>query len=207
MTGRYRLTFNKPAVVQLLQTANGEEADGIKVRLEDGKLSFLPVCDSDENDVLLLEHRSRGGMEAMVEGTLSKELIAALSHDAGPFSVLTRRAGGWIVPVPHPEEQAPPKFVPHVRVWDNIVVEKAAPKAKKADKTNGSLHHMIDELHQARQVVAAFDLKAPRRGATPKKVREARALLTSFEGMVADLLPEIGAARMMLGKLTGDNAH
>lgn len=207
MTDGYRLTFNKPAVAQLLHTDDGEQADGLKVRIEDGKVSFLPVHGSKEGDVLRIETRSRGGVEAAVEGTMADDLIRALANDDGPFSILHRQAGGWLAPTPHPSGEAPSKFVPHVRVWQSGVVRPKRAKAAKATRRKTgkqesglNIVQMFDQLIQARQTVVAFD-RDKRRGQPPRAVREAREALSAFESMVTDFLPEISEAHSILGKI------
>jgi hypothetical protein len=218
MTGLYRLTFNKPAVAQLLHTDSGETADGLKVRInEDGVAQFMPVRGSKDGDTLRLEKRSRGGVEATVEGSMAEDIAAALSHDVGPFHTLKRAGQGWLETKPHKSEEAPSKFVPHVRLWDmgakatkpaklgrpKKVRQVAQQSAVATPATRGnptSIGEMFDHLRRAKSTLSSYGAEK-RRGQPPREVREAREALAAFQQAAVDFLPEISEAHAILHRI------
>lgn len=226
MTDSFRLTFNKPAVAQLLLTDTGETADGLKVRIEDGKAQFLPVRGSNDGDVLSLTDRSRGGVEATIEGSMADDIAEALRNNDGPFHTLNRVGQGWLEAQPHGRAEAPSKFVPHVRVWDaDVVARPKKSKTKAAKKTtsrrNGSsrtqptaergpmsVPDMIEQLRTAKRRLDVFDSEK-RRGQPPREIREAREAIAAFQQAAIDFLPEIVEAHAILHRVvegSGDEA-
>lgn len=210
MSESYRLTFNKPAVSNLLQTDSGEAANGLRVRIENGVASFMPVRDSNDDDVVRLEGRSRGGVEATIEGSMADELKDALDNEAGPFFTIKRIGAGWMGVNPHPHAEAPSKFTPHVRVWHSGVVRpraargtakaaKAAPKTVSMPVASTSLNvpAMFEQLRKAKTTLAAFSTEK-RRGQPPREVREAREALAAFSRNAVEFLPEIAQAHSIL---------
>ncbi len=203
MTDTYRLTFNKPAVAQLLHTENGESADGLKVRIENGTVQFMPVRkDADDDDVLTLEHRSRGGVEALIEGSMAGELAETLTHPDGPFMTLNRVGGGWLGVDPHGKADAPSKFVPHVRLWNIGGAKPVAAKKPKRRNTVAQTPFDFDQtlqfLQKAKETVAEH-AGLRRRGQPPRELRAARDALASFETMAIEVFPGIAEAHAILG--------
>jgi hypothetical protein len=222
MTGSYRLTFNKPAVAQLLVTDGGEAADGLKVRIEDGSAQFLPVRGSKDGDVIQLDARSRGGVEATVEGSMAEDLAKALENDSGPFHTMHRAAHGWLGVSTHDDAAAPSKFVPHVRVWEAGVTTKKPAKGakpakagksgknKSADVTvapvNGNtIGDMFDYLRDAKALADEYAQNS-KRGLPPREIRDARMALAQFEQMAIDFLPEITEAHAILHRVVSRGA-
>ncbi len=131
MTDRFKLTFNKPAVRQFLE---GDDK-GLRIRVDNGVVMFKTSKTANLADAAPLDQRTRGGIEAVVEGESAANILANLHNPAGPFFVLKRREGGWVAAEPYDGADAPPKFEPHVRVW--TAREKTAEKpVKKKAKTS-----------------------------------------------------------------------
>lgn len=198
----YRLTFNKPAVAQLFITELGEPANGLRVRFHKGRVQFSPVNVTGP-DVLVFVPRSRGGVEAIVEGSMAEELMNKLSHAYGPFSLLRRSAGGWIEATPYSLSDNPPKFDPHVRTWGVPVHKRRKPKAVARSEAEFSdetkIHQMFGYLRRAKELVAKHD-ENPRRGQPSKDLIVARKAINEFNRLVADIIPEIGQIHNILDK-------
>lgn len=181
-----RLTFNKPTVGHYFK---GEEATGVRVKIEDGVVQFLPVNQTGGKDFLPVEVRERGGAIAIVEGTRAAELAEALHNSAGPFFTLERVKGGWLQATPYPKNSAPAKFEPHVRVWvpkeeTAQVVRSVAPSVAPA--TN--LPALLQMVRNAQATVAAFQ-SSKKPGRPPREVLEARQHLEDFRRLAAEIAP------------------
>jgi hypothetical protein len=210
MTDTHRLTFNKPAVEQLFYAEDGEPADGLRVKLPDnGPVQFLPVHDCDDDDVVELRTRQRGGVEAVIEGELADTLIERLAHDRGPFHVLEPAGGGWLVANPYRKEGHPPKFKPHVRPWAAKKVPTTTRRKTTSDnveipsedgKGAVTVEDMVNTVREAYQTVTEYDAQNIR-GRPPKHISEAKVALAEFQKVSLDVFPEIRAAHQMLGRI------
>lgn len=128
----FKITFNKPAVKMFFQ---GEDAHGIKIKVENGNILFKPCGEDQANDldVVPIMDKVRGGAEAKIEGSRSGELLALLTNPLGnPYYLLNRASGGWMEAVPHTGPRyAPERWEPHIRVWPL----EDAPAADTAETT------------------------------------------------------------------------
>lgn len=199
----FRLTFNKPTIERYFA---GEDATGVRVKIEDGVVQFLPVADKKGADVLPIELRTRGGAEAMVEGTMADDLQQALNNPDGPFFTLSRIKGGWLAAKPWPKDSAPPKFEPHVRSWaPKLVAAASASPSLRAD----SLSAFVDLVRAAEKTVNDF-AASKRPGRPPREVLEAKQALDDFRALAAHYTPQgvdvglVNQAQALLAKaLTG----
>lgn len=176
----FRLTFNKPMISL---NFGGEQEAAVRIKIEDGIVSFLPVMDASSPDALPISVRTRGGGEAYVEGNKATELRAALTNEVSPFFTLQRQEGGWLVAVPWMRDVPPPKPVPHVRGW--TPTEGAEALTKDVDFNNEALDGFVSLVQNARQTMAMF-AEEKRPGRPPKEIVEARSTLA-----LADRLVEI----------------
>ncbi|RYF07963.1 MAG: hypothetical protein EOO77_25455 [Oxalobacteraceae bacterium] len=145
----FKMTFNKPSVKMFFQ---GEDAIGIKVKLEGHKVFFRPVSEigPDENDVVPITLNKRGGAEAVAEGSQSGNLLQLLTNPLGyPYYLLKRTTGGWMEAIPHTGPRfAPERWEAHLRVWP-----REALSTKPVDELN--LHnddHALSGLPASQQM-------------------------------------------------------
>lgn len=190
-----RLTFNKPTVVHHMLG----DIRGVKVAIENGAVQFLPVSDIDDNDVLPLQFRTRGGAEVIVEGKRVGELKAALEHQT-PFATLERTTGGWLKASPWDSEEDPPKFSTHIRVWAPKAERKTTkPKIKKAvGKTK--IEHIntgpIDLTAMVNEAKALLDGHVPHRGRPSREISQARQLINEVIALGEKLKRESTTAKL-----------
>jgi hypothetical protein len=191
-----RLTFNKPAVVQYIR--DDEQTKGLKIRVEDGMVHFLPVDEITDGDVVPLIGdkpgiyvRKRGGAEVIIEGSMADDVADAFQNESGPFFVLSRQKNtGWLVAKPHLSAEAPSKFTAHLRVWNDEYGRMSQPdvKAKKttrkiSDKTATKTSSIFDisdpmeRINKAREIVNA--VRGP--GRPSRAYVEARDAVAAFD--------------------------
>lgn len=185
----FKLTFNKPAVRQFIE---GEEAGGLRIKIQDGAVMFMPAPNDSKPDTAKLMPRTRGGFEAIVDGSEADKVLKALKNRAGPFFVLKRVSKDWVVAEPYAGKDAPPKFEPHVRVWSPTL--KAAKPVKQPKTTRRMTPATAPVEMSTPLAMAAFDQIAtinwayqklaepPHPGRPDKETLEARAIRDSFEG-------------------------
>lgn len=114
----FKLTFNKPASKAFFE---GEDAEGIRVKIENGAVLFkaVPKIGPDDKDVVPVTERVRGGVQAYIEGSQAGALLQLLTNPLGyPFYTIKRRANGWMEAVAHTGPKfEPERWEPHIRVW------------------------------------------------------------------------------------------
>ena len=183
MAATLKLTFNKPAVRQFID----EGSKGLRIKVENGVVMFKPASTRDGADVARLDARTRGGYEALVEGTGVEALAKTLSNPDGPFYVLRKTSKGFVTAQPWPHAEAPPKFEPHVRVWKSVTAPKkktAAPAAPRAANSGGD----STDAYLNRVRWAYGKLGEPTRPGRPsKELVEARHIKEAFEHAAFDL--------------------
>jgi hypothetical protein len=140
----FRLTFNKPAVRQFIE--GDEKNTHLKIKIDGGIVMFMPSGASDADTAKLMS-RTRGGYEAVIEGSESDEVLRLLTNPTGPFFVLHRHSKDWVAASPYTGGGAPPKFEPHVRVWAETTPKAVAPTKKKT----------VARVTKERAQVATFD--------------------------------------------------
>jgi hypothetical protein len=192
----FKLTFNKPAVRQFIE---GEETGGLRIKLDNGVVQFMPSTTSGP-DTTPLTQRTRGGYEAIIEGDSADSVLEALHNPNGPFFVLKRVSKDWVAAEPYNGKDAPPKFEPHVRVWapglPKAVAKIKKPRATKAvARTNDPIivqqpSDPMDRVHWAYEMLS----EAARPGRPSKELVEARAIRASFEDAALNFMSktEIG---------------
>lgn len=214
MSDKFKLTFNKPAVRQFLE---GDDK-GLRIRAENGVVMFRTSKLATDEDATALDQRTRGGFEATVEGERASEILASLKNPAGPFFVLKRKTDGWVAAEPYKGSDAPPKFEPHVRVWNSrekVVVEKAAPKkrTKSERRTKSSAAPLSSSdapyLDTVRAAYARLsEVARPGRPSNEERQSrmEAREIVSSFETTAKELMGmQTDSARLDLSGLV--SAH
>lgn len=175
MTNAFKITFNKPAQLAFFE---GEDASGLKINLSEESLVLTPARRAKGSDVVPLHPRSRGGLEAVIDGSMTEDLKSALHNPDGPFFILQRRKGGSLAVVPWGRSEAPPKFTPHLRVWMD------RPECFAVDSYN-DFPSLIHQLRNAKEIVnQAMNEKRP--GRPTKEVAEAKKLLRSFTELAED---------------------
>lgn len=114
----FKITFNKPASKAFFE---GEDAEGIRVKIENGAVLFkaVPKIGPDDKDVVPVTERVRGGVQAYIEGSQAGALLKLLTNPLGyPFYTIKRRANGWMEAVAHTGPKfEPERWEPHIRVW------------------------------------------------------------------------------------------
>lgn len=107
------LTFNRPAVLAFF----GDAVDAVRVRIEGpSHISIKPVpAKTRGRDVFPLHHRTRGGAEIVVKGSLVEQLVQQADVESGTHIKLERGSRNWISG--EAVEDKPSKVVPTARVW------------------------------------------------------------------------------------------
>lgn len=195
MSDRFKLTFNKPAVRQFLE---GDDK-GLRIRVDNGVVMFK-TSKSVVADAAPLEQRTRGGIEAIVEGESAASVLENLNNPAGPFYVLKRRENGWVAAEPYGGADAPPKFEPHVRVWtarEKTAEKPVKKKAKVGRRVKVSAAPTIEQgvdtpyLDKVRSAYGKLS-EAARPGRPSNEERqgrmEARDIVASFEATAKELM-------------------
>ena len=173
-----KLTFNKPATKAFFE---GIDACGIQVEFVDGSVMFKPVNQEAGEKVVRITQRSRGGTEALVEGSLAADLYAVRPDPHQPYFVLSR-VSGWIVAAPYVgTKQEPPRFEPHVRVWIKGEV-KPPSDALIAAVQNMSQGQLFAAIREAEYLVARYDAQT-KPGRPPREISQARELLQVVDNL------------------------
>lgn len=201
---QFTLTFNKPAFKMFFE---GEEAQGLKIRVQDGMVQFRPVASDQGADTARLEQRERGGLAASIEGDASSTILEHLKNPNGlPYFMLSRAAKGWITATPFEGPgREPPRFHPQVRVW---VKNSARPlplhlihDVRKMDVAN-----FVQELRDAKNLIDKHS-QLKKIGRPPAEVTAARDKIKLFADVARDVLPLTGLWRayLALGRYLGAN--
>ena len=202
----FTLTFNKPAYKMFFE---GEEATGLKIRVQDGIVQFRPV-DSDEedgSDTASLSMRERGGVAAVIEGTASDTIFSHLKNPHGlPYFLLSRAPKGWITATPFEGPgREPPRFAPQVRVWTKSTA-RPLPLHLIHDMKGMEVANFVQELREAKSIIDDHS-KKKKIGRPPADVTAARDKIKLFADVARDILPVNGLWRayLMLGRYLGAN--
>jgi hypothetical protein len=181
----FKLTFNKPAVQSFFE---GEDADGLKVGIEQNAVVFTPVNGSKDSDVIPLLERTRGGVEAVVEGRMAAQLAMALENPHGSFFTLKRMKGGAVQAVPYASADAPSKFTPHMRAWlpKTMDTEGAPAVMPNIDE----FPRFLEGVRAAKRLVDEHST-VKRAGRPSREVSEARRLLAQFSELSQEIIPTV----------------
>lgn len=170
----FRCTLNKPGMLLVVG-----DAPSVDLRRLGGGLVLRP---SRSRGSFTVEPRERGGGEFSVEGERAAELWPVLLDVAGgpgkPFYSLVRE-GEWFRLTPEPA--APPRYIPHLRVW------RAEPAAPVRVETWDDEPTWASRIRHAASVVQAHEA-ASRIGRPSREVVEAMALMETFKRLATDLL-------------------
>ena len=114
-----RFTFNLPAERRYF----ADDTKGLRIRLERGTVFLQPSTDMDGDDIMSLATRTRGGRstDLHADATAAKQIMKVFGRNGftttKPFFVLQDKGDGWIRLEHFPETSAPPKPIPHLRIW------------------------------------------------------------------------------------------
>src|SRR6476660_6640963 len=103
-----RLTFNAAATREVF----ADEAKGLRLRIERGKVSFRSATVRRGVDVIAIERRARGVTVPVDQGhraLLQRLFRAGLSEDR-PFFTLEPMPRGWFGIIHYPETEHPPRL-------------------------------------------------------------------------------------------------
>lgn len=193
-TSSFKITFNKPAFRAFFE---GESVAGLRIRIEKDAVFFRPAETVSGSDVVPVTERTRGGIEAHIEGSMAETLLKLLNPKQGNPFFLLRRSKAWIEAFEYTgKSYEPPKFEPHARVW----VKDARELINRVPETM-DLSRFMNEVREAKSLVDSHDPE--RRGGRPsREVLEARALLRSFAELAREVLPfqTIVEAHEMIGR-------
>lgn len=191
-----RLTVNKPASDLVFAGAAG-----VEFRYDENTVQVRP---SSRSPIKLVPRSERGGAAMTVMGDKAAELWRALIVLAGalgrPFFSLHRVGAGADWYALRSEPAAPPRHVPHLRLW-LTGVELDEPKHIEA-LTEPAWCSIV---RQAAATIKQHETSA-RIGRPSREVQAAQETMSAFRRLVADLLPPvvdraaIQAARDLLDK-------
>lgn len=180
----FKLTFNKPSVKMFFL---GEDATGIKIKIDGHKVFFKPVSiiEDTDTDVVAITDKERGGKEAVIEGSQSGTLLQLLTNPLGyPYFLLKRTTGGWMEAVPHTGPRyAPERWEAHIRVWPREAVP-----AKPVDETlnlhEGNANFAQPDLPPSERIFETLRLLENRaRGLTKASPNDAFAAIHDIESL------------------------
>ena len=179
----FRITFNLPAVRKHFTP---DEDSGLEIRLVGGSVFVRAQADLDGDAVVAFSTRGRGGAEATIEGNRAEDLFVALTSRAmfGPYFVLQSTDDGWLQLTPHQSTGAPPKFVPHMRLWP----PRSIPRPILANDDVVDFETLRNVLCRAQRVSGRWETKHRRGGRRPKEVTEAKRLLNDFSNLSSEIL-------------------
>lgn len=207
-TSPLRLTFNKPVVLHNFVNHGDEQTKGLKVRIEDGLVHFLPISEvKDADDVHLIGDspttfsRKRGGAEVQIAGRMASEIAKAFRNPAGPFFTLSREKDGWLVARPYTSSEPPSRLVAHLRVWNEeygriirnppqktarVSREVSAPRKAKPHSNIFDFSDAAERVRRAAALVEeAGSVRRP--GRPGREITDARAALAAFEQLATEL--------------------
>lgn len=196
-----KLTFNKPAYKMFFE---GEECSHLRLRIDNGVAMFQPT-NAEAEDTAPLSFRSRGGVEAEIDGRLSDLVVSALNNPQGyPYFLLNRAQGGWIEAKPYGKPGEPPRFQAQIRVWIKDNHNRPMPLHLLQEAKRLDVATFVYEIREAQSVVAEYD-REKKAGRPPAEVTEARDKLRLFSEAARDLLPvgEIWKAYGALAQFLG----
>jgi hypothetical protein len=190
----FKITFNKPAGRQFIQ---GEESGGLRIKIQDGTVMFMPVPNDNLPDTAKLIPRTRGGFETFIDGSEADAVLETLHNEAGPFFIIKRVSKDWVAAEPYSGKDAPPKFEPHIRVWTpkskSTDAKQAKTKVKKATSVTvnetaqqPSAFEQIIDINWAYQKLS----EPPHPGRPDKETIKARAIRDSFENTDPQIIIE-----------------
>lgn len=198
----FKLTFNKPAYSMFFQ---GEDAKGVRIRVQEGVALFKPVQSLEGTDIAPIQERNRGGIEAMIEGHMSETILNALKNPNGnPFFMLERAPKGWFYARPFDgSKREPSRFQAQVRVWSRDAVRPLSTQVVHDLQGMGSTE-FLKEVVNAKSIIDGYDsMKKP--GRPPKEVSDARDLIKVFEDVARQVLPldDIRHANRLINRFLG----
>ncbi len=219
-TTSFRLTFNRPAERQFFD----QSSNGLRIRIADNDYVFFRPVDSvrGSKDSVVLETRGeRGGKGVHFDGENAGKLLKILHKMGGsrkqPYFLLDRAPSrgdrGWFtISAHHESTQAPPKFTPHLRLWERHEPKREPPPTIINDAVADILGDTARLIRGARARIDAY--RDERKiGRPTKEIKEATELLGAFELLSQEILPDrnpaeylmrVNEAYVILGKVIHD---
>lgn len=167
---RFNLTFNKPAVTNLLA---GVKA--LRVKIVDGELVFRAAeKDANGRDVFPLAKRTRGGVGIEIAGNFAEQFVQQTGLDRGHHLTLEQGPRGAIHATLFTEESKtgkPSKIIPTARLWrmvdetgskDEVAPAKAP---RKAAAKKGAAKKAAPKKAAAKKVAEKADKPATKKAA------------------------------------------
>jgi hypothetical protein len=180
----FKLTINYPAQ-KLFFT---EDSVGIRIKIEPGldgiPIYFRPVSHLRTPDSVSFTKRPRGGYYFNIQGSNSTELLDILLTYASierPFFTMHKSKNGWLGLKHYTDVGAPPKTIPHVRLWMSRekYVSEMSPMNDEISEILGDFSllvrgakHSIDEHARNGKL-----------GRPPADVLDSRVVLAAFQAL------------------------
>lgn len=202
---QFKLSFNKPAYEMFFA---GEAAAGVQIRVTpEGAVHFHPSPDQEGEDVVPIQDRSRGGIEAVVDGPLTELILKHMRNPHGnPFFMISRVPGGWMEAKPYDGVGDPPRFKPQLRVWT-----RSEPNPNEVFAKEGSSPDMPSFMDEIRAAKAAIEEYAQLKkvGRPPVEISVARRKIRAFEIFAQEILSfdKVWDAYRKLGDYLGVEEH
>ena len=137
-----RLTFNAAAMRDYI----GEEAKGVRVKIERGVVTLRPAKTVRGVDVIAIERRPRGTLADIGRGVFPRRLIQSLFKaglsETRPYFVLGTAGRGWLGIEHLPDQQPPPRHALMV-VSDFDTPAKAPAKAPAKRASPGTIDLLL----------------------------------------------------------------
>ncbi|CAM6053342.1 unnamed protein product [Sphagnum tenellum] len=200
----FRITFNLPAQNKYFDE---ETVSGIRIKIDEDVIMFQAAHESDHNTVAFT-NRPRGGCECIIDGTIAGEMLSLLMKEASPsqpFFDLIKLDQGWITIQHYKGEGAPPKFVPHMRVWPPRDRIEAIARPPIDDEITEVLGNFASLARVAKQLINDYDAER-RVGRPPSEIIEAREVIIAFQNLAKEILPDTNLAGGIKMVQTAHNA-
>lgn len=181
-----RFTFNLPAERRYF----ADDTRGLRIKLERDTVFLQPSVEIDGDDIMVLATRTRGGRstDLHADATAAKQIMRVFGRQgftvAKPFFILQDNGDGWINLSHFPDDAAPPKTFPHLRIWPlhHDVIPTKSRRIVPFDMTAWRMACKM--VPEAIQTLAEYD-ETRCLGRPTVAIRQAKAIMASFTRLVA----------------------
>lgn len=206
---QFKLSFNKPAYEMFFA---GEAAAGVRIRITpEGAVHFHPAEEAEGDDIVPIQDRSRGGIEAVVDGTLTDLIVKHMRNPHGnPFFMISRVPGGWMEAKPYDGAGDPPRFKPQLRVWTRSEPNpnEVFANTKEGGQSGSDGPSFMEDIRAAKAAIDEYS-RLKKVGRPPVEISLARRKIRAFEIFAQEILSyeKVWDAYRKLGDYLGVEEH